>query len=65
LARRVALRDIAIVGGAAVLLTFVAGVVWSLLYRRWPNVRPLALSHSVLAAVAYPVLLVDAPPSRL
>ncbi len=46
-------------------LTFVAGVIWSLLYRRWPNLWLLAGSHSVLAALAYPLLLQDAPLSRL
>ncbi len=46
-------------------LTFVAGIIWSLLYRRWPNLWLLAGSHSVLAALAYPLLLQDAPLSRL
>jgi len=47
-----------------VVLTFLAGVVWSILYRRWPNLWLLALSHAVLAAVVYPVMLSDAPLSR-
>jgi hypothetical protein len=46
-------------------LTFAAGVMWSLLYRRWPNLWLLAGSHSVLAALAYPLLLHDAPLSRI
>jgi len=46
-------------------LTFVGGIIWSLLYRRWPNLWLLAGSHSVLAALAYPLLLQDAPLSRL
>ncbi len=46
-------------------LTFVAGIIWSLLYRRWLNLWLLAGSHSVLAALAYPLLLQDAPLSRL
>ena len=46
-------------------LTFSAGIMWSLLYRRWPNLWLLAGSHSVLAALAYPLVLGDAPLSRL
>ena len=46
-------------------LTFLAGIMWSLLYRRWPNLWLLAGSHSILAALAYPLLLGDAPLSRL
>jgi hypothetical protein len=45
-------------------LTFVAGIVWSTLYRRWPNLWLLAGSHSVLAALAYPLVLAYAPLSR-
>jgi membrane protease YdiL (CAAX protease family) len=45
-------------------LTFTAGVVWSLLFRRWPNLWLLAASHTVLAALAYPLVLADAPLSR-
>jgi len=48
-----------------VLLTFGAGVMWSLLYRRWPNLWLLAASHTVLAALAYPLVLGDAPLSRI
>jgi membrane protease YdiL (CAAX protease family) len=50
---------------ALVALTFVAGLCWSLLYRRYPNVWALAASHTVLAALAYPILLHDAPLSRI
>jgi len=46
-------------------LTFVAGIMWSLLYRRWPNLWLLAGSHTILAALAYPLVLGDAPLSRL
>jgi len=46
-------------------LTFFAGIMWSLLYRRWPNLWLLAGSHSILAALAYPLVLGDAPLSRL
>jgi len=50
---------------ALFLLTFLAGIMWSLLYRRWPNLWLLAGSHSVLAALAYPLVLGDAPLSRV
>jgi len=46
-------------------LTFLAGIMWSLLYRRWPNLWLLAASHSLLAALVYPLVLGDAPLSRL
>ena len=48
-----------------VALTFVAGVSWSMLYRRYPNLWLLGASHTVLAALAYPLVLGDAPLSRL
>ena len=48
-----------------VALTFVAGLGWSLLYRRWPNLWLLAASHTLLAALAYPLVLADAPLSRV
>lgn len=48
-----------------VALTFVAGLMWSLLYRRWPNLWLLAGSQTILAALAYPLVLGDAPISRL
>ena len=46
-------------------LTLLAGIMWSLLYRRWPNLWLLAASHTVLAALVYPLVLGDAPLSRL
>lgn len=46
-------------------LTFVAGVVWSVLFVRHPNLWLLAASHTVLAALAYPLVVGDAPLSRL
>jgi len=53
-------------GNAALFgLTFVAGVAWSLLYRRWPNLWLLAGSHTVLAALAYPLVLGDNPLPRV
>lgn len=48
-----------------VALTFTAGLSWSLLYRRWPNIWLLAASHTILAALVYPLVLKDAPLSRL
>jgi hypothetical protein len=48
-----------------VALTFTAGVAWSVLYRRWPNLWLLGASHSILAALAYPLVLGDDPLSRL
>lgn len=48
-----------------VALTFVAGLMWSLLYRRWPNLWLLAGSQTLLAALTYPLVLGDAPISRL
>ena len=54
------------VGNATlVALTFTAGLMWSLLYRRWPNLWLLAGSQTILAALAYPLVLGDAPLSRL
>ena len=50
---------------ALLMLTFAAGVMWSLLYRRWPNLWLLAGSHTILAALAYPLVLGDAPLSRV
>ncbi|MBL9088594.1 MAG: CPBP family intramembrane metalloprotease [Planctomycetia bacterium] len=53
------------VGNAALVgLTFAAGLAWSAAYRRWPNVWLLAASHTVLAALAYPLVLGDAPLAR-
>jgi hypothetical protein len=54
------------VGNAPLLaLTFITGLIWSVLYRRWPNLWLLAGSHTVLAALAYPLVLGDVPLSRL
>lgn len=54
------------VGNPALMaLTFAGGIAWSILYRRWPNLWLLAGSHTVLAALAYPLVLGDAPLSRL
>jgi hypothetical protein len=47
-----------------VALTFGAGLAWSALYRFWPNLWLLGASHSLLAALAYPSVLGDAPMSR-
>jgi hypothetical protein len=46
-------------------LTFIAGVGWSVLYRRWPNLWLIAGSHTVLAALAYPLVLGDDPIVRI
>jgi len=46
-------------------LAAVAGAAWSLLYQRWPHLWLLGLSHGILAALAYPLLLGDAPLGRL
>jgi hypothetical protein len=51
--------------GTLVALTFTAGVSWSLLYRRWPNIWLLAASHTILAALVYPLVLKDEPLSRI
>jgi hypothetical protein len=50
---------------ALMALTFLGGIVWSVLYRRWPNLWLLAGSHTVLAALAYPLVLGDTPLSRV
>jgi len=42
-------------------LTFPAGLVWSLLYQRRPNLWMLGLSHGILAALAYPLVLGENP----
>lgn len=47
-----------------VAVTFAAGLGWSLLFARVPNVWMLGLSHGLLAALAYPLLLGDAPLAR-
>ena len=48
-----------------VALTFVGGIMWFILYRRWLNLWLLAGSQTILAALAYPLVLGDAPLSRL
>ncbi len=48
-----------------VVLTVLAGLLWSLLFDRWPNVWLLGASHGILAALAYPMVLGDAPLSRM
>ena len=45
--------------------TFGAGLVWSSIYRRVPNIIALGLSHGVLGAVTYPLLLGDNPLNRM
>ncbi len=40
-----------------VCLTFVGGLCWSWFYQRWPNIWVLGISHGLLGAVAYPLLL--------
>lgn len=51
--------------GPLVALTFAAGLMWSILYRRWPSLWLLAASHTILAALAYPLVLGDAPLTRV
>jgi len=46
-------------------LTFIGGLLWSTAFRRWPNTMALGLSHGILAAVIYPIVLQDAPISRI
>lgn len=50
---------------ALVALTFVAGLGWSWIYSRHANLWPLGLSHGLLAAIAYPLILGDNPLQRL
>jgi hypothetical protein len=45
-------------------LTAAAGAVWCFLYQRWPNVWLLGLSHGILAALVYPMILGDQPLQR-
>lgn len=42
-------------------LTVVAGLVWTILYARCPNVIPLGVSHGIAASLAYPLILAHAP----
>lgn len=51
--------------GGLMALTAIAGLGWSLAYRRWPNVWSIGVSHAVLAALAYPLVLGDDPLARL
>ena len=44
-----------------VMLTFVAGLCWSILFQRLPNVLTLGISHGILAAFAYPLLIGKIP----
>ncbi len=45
-------------------LTFAAGLAWSRLFQLYPNVWVLGLSHGVLAALVYPLVLGDNPLQR-
>lgn len=45
-------------------LTAAAGAVWSWFYQRWPNIWVLGVSHGILAALAYPLLLDENPVER-
>jgi hypothetical protein len=45
-------------------LTAAVGSVWCYLYQRWPSVWLLGLSHGILAALAYPMILGDQPLQR-
>lgn len=49
---------------ALVALTFVAGLFWSWIYARHPNLWPLGISHGFLAALTYPMVLGDNPLQR-
>ncbi|MBI4613634.1 MAG: CPBP family intramembrane metalloprotease [Planctomycetes bacterium] len=42
-------------------ITLAAGAGWSWLYRRWPNVWVLGISHGILASLAYPLVLSQDP----
>ncbi|HAK95225.1 MAG TPA: hypothetical protein DCM87_09535 [Planctomycetes bacterium] len=50
---------------ALVVLTLAAGICWSLLFRCRPNTWALGLSHGALAALAYPLVLGEAPLGRI
>lgn len=50
---------------ALVSATLAAGAAWSAIYRRHPNTLALGISHGILAALAYPLLLGDAPLARM
>jgi uncharacterized protein len=34
------------------LITFVSGIVWGVIFRRWPNIWGISLSHSLLGSLA-------------
>jgi membrane protease YdiL (CAAX protease family) len=46
-------------------LTAVAGLGWSYCYQREPNIWLLGLSHGLLAALAYPLVIGENPLQRL
>jgi hypothetical protein len=46
-------------------LTVVGGAGWSYCYQRAPNIPVLGVSHGVLAALAYPLVLSDNPLQRI
>ena len=54
----------ALAAACLVALTAVAGTGWSILHLRWPNVIVLGISHGILAALTYPLLL-DGDPLAL
>lgn len=51
--------------GTLVVLTAAAGLVWSWLFQRVPNVIALGISHGILGALAYPFLLGRDPLAEL
>lgn len=50
---------------ALVALTWAAGLGWCWIYSRHGNLWPLGVSHGLLAALAYPIVLGDNPLQRL
>jgi membrane protease YdiL (CAAX protease family) len=44
-----------------VALTFVGGVFFTLIYRRWPNLWAVALAHGLLGALAFYLILGEDP----
>lgn len=48
-----------------VVLTLLAGGIWSAIFLRRPNVWALGIAHGILAALVYPLLLEDNPLKRL
>ena len=57
------IRDVVLIDRLEV--TFGAGLFWSWLFARTPNVWALGLSHGILAALAYPLVLGNNPLTRL